>query len=77
MDAPEIVEALGELIDTIDNYNQYTLDGFATLPIDLRLQCINNGFATVRRTILGLYTTLGGENVWDATAVDEWYPREA
>lgn len=64
----EILENLGQIVDTCDNYEMYA-DG-ADSPLihrlsdAIRLDALSNGIRDIHASIRELYDALGGEDVW-------------
>jgi hypothetical protein len=67
MSNEELVEHLGQLIDTADNYLEYTKDTTFTkmLPPAMRLEALGTGLKDVRSKVFEIYSALGGENHWE------------
>lgn len=72
----DLAEKLGQLIDTVDNYAQYSIvcGPFEALPPDMRFDALNRGLKQVRDTLYGIYISLGAEDAWRGAPLDEWYP---
>lgn len=59
----EVLDILGRLVDTLDNYLVYG-DEPNPFPPTIRLNAMSHGLGDVKAQVLQLYTDLGGEDVW-------------
>ena len=64
------LEPLGKLIDTCDNYLEYTQGGLTSLPTEMRLNAMSYGLADIRQALYKFYIAHGGVDVWDSTGTD-------
>jgi uncharacterized protein with HEPN domain len=67
MSNEELVEQLGQLIDTADNYLEYTKDTTFTkmLPQSMRMEALCMGLKEVRTKVFEIHGAIGGENHWE------------
>ena len=62
-DLDNILERIGCLIDTIDNYRMYGHNSPFT-PVQ-RLDAMSHGLNSIREELFGIYADMGGEDVWE------------
>ena len=71
-----LLERLGILVDTADNYSMYVEDPLWLHKDSLTQGALRQGFKVIREEAKALYIALGGEDVWATydTLDDEMLP---
>ena len=58
-----VLERIGSLIDTVDNFRQYGFENPFTPK--QRLDAMAYGLNSIRDELFDIYTDMGGEDVWE------------